>query len=451
MKRLPAAALLALSGAVSALGGCAPHKWHLFDGPRYRYAYDEETTREDRQRKKRVETASASDVEYCRGEYANAVSEGTPFKDLVWDTPIRGEVLTRLTLQRDGVFAETKSNKVYRLDVNTGLVTWVFDVGTPLDFPPSPTSGVDTSMMLLQLREANAQTNLKIEQGKAAKDQQKINGLMNELAETRRQMRALAENDFVYLVSRSMLYCLDSSGNLLWKKLLAFSPGTQIYATGSTVYLGAMNAKRAFALDAVTGGVSGWFDTGGIVTARPIYEDPALILASQDGGIYAYGSTGNISWLYRTERPIVADMALYEDMVYVGSTDYALYAMSRITGSLKWKYESGGPILTRPWATKNTVMVKSDGIGFLGIDAATGKLKWKLPQGERFLVKGIDRVYIESGDHCIYGVNEKTGEIVERFDPGVITLLAPNPTGDLFIGATKDGYVFAARPSRFKF
>lgn len=451
MTRLHAAALVALSGGLFALGGCAPHKWHLFDGPRYRYAYDEETTKEDRQRKKRVETRGSEDVEYCRAEYSNYVSEATPFKDIVWDTPIRGEVLNRVTLQRDGVFAETKSNKVYRLDVNTGLVSWVFDVGTPLDFPPSVTAGVDTALMLLQMRAANAQTNLKIEQGRATKDQQKINGLMNEISEVRRQMAELANNDFVYLVSRSLLYCLDSDGNLLWKKLLKFAPGTQVCATSSTLYLGAMNWNRAYALDAATGGVTGWFDTGGMVTAMPIFEDPALILASQDGGIYAYGSTGNISWLYRTERAIVADMALYEDTVYVGSTDYALYAMSRITGSLKWKCETGGPITTKPAATRSSVFVKSDGVGFLGIDATTGKIKWKLPQGERFLVRGVDRVYIESAEHCIYGVNEKTGEVVERFDPGVVTLLAPNTTSDLFIGATKDGYVFAARASKLKF
>ena len=53
---------------------------------------------------------------------------------LYWDSPIRDEVLTSVSIEGDQLYAFTKSNRLYQLDIHSGMVNWVYDVDLPLNF-----------------------------------------------------------------------------------------------------------------------------------------------------------------------------------------------------------------------------------------------------------------------------------------------------------------------------
>jgi outer membrane protein assembly factor BamB len=49
-------------------------------------------------------------------------------------------------------------------------------------------------------------------------------------------------------------------------------------------------------------------------------------------------------WSFSTDNQVTSSPIAYQDSVYCGSVDGAMYCLEFRTGRLRWKYQTGGPI-----------------------------------------------------------------------------------------------------------
>jgi len=88
------------------------------------------------------------------------------------------------------------------------------------------------------------------------------------------------------------------------------------------------------------------FQTDGQIKSSPAVYDGLVFVGSSDANIYAIDlKNGRQVWQYRTGDAVEASPCVVEGSVFVGSSDNFLYALDAKTGRLLWKYETGGQIL----------------------------------------------------------------------------------------------------------
>lgn len=181
-----------------------------------------------------------------------------------------------------------------------------------------------------------------------------------------------------------------------------------------------------------------------------VYDSPAPTLQS-------------VAWKFRTAGRVISSPLVAGDVVYVGSTDGALYAVNRADGTQRWKFATRGPISSSPALHDGLVYISSLDGNIYGVDAATGDEKWKFAtRGERrFTAPGIhgamprtermpdpfdvftsspavanNTVYIGSGDQNVYALDAATGGLRWSFATGDVVHASPAVVdGTVYIGS----------------
>ena len=137
--------------------------------------------------------------------------------------------------------------------------------------------------------------------------------------------------------------------------------------------------------------------------SQPIVKDGVMYVTSSYSRLYAIDiATGEELWQYDARLPdgimpccdvINRGAAIYGDMVYFGTLDAKLVALSAKTGKVKWKkklgdYQAGYSYTAAPLIVKGKIITGVSG-GEFGIvgkvearDAITGELVWSRPTVE---------------------------------------------------------------------
>ncbi len=172
-------------------------------------------------------------------------------------------------------------------------------------------------------------------------------------------------------------------------------------------------------------------------------------------GVYdASGAPGlsTVKWKFKTAARIFSTPAVAGSAVYFGSSDHNLYAVNAGDGSLRWKFHTDGPVNSSPAIESGIVYAGSLDGNFYAVDAETGKLKWKFKTGgeRRFSAPGIHGaiprtevmpdpfdvflsspvvaggvVYVGSGDHNVYALDAKAGDLKWKFTTGNVIHASP--------------------------
>ncbi|NOU30795.1 MAG: PQQ-binding-like beta-propeller repeat protein [Polyangiaceae bacterium] len=105
-----------------------------------------------------------------------------------------------------------------------------------------------------------------------------------------------------------------------------------------------------------------------------------IFVGSSDFGLYALRSTdGSSLWRYQTTGPVQSE-PYYDrelDIVYFGSHDGALYAVRAYDGSLVYRFNTGAEVTRRPAHNGETLYVANAADHLFAIDRRTGKLRWQ--------------------------------------------------------------------------
>lgn len=187
---------------------------------------------------------------------------------------------------------------------------------------------------------------------------------------------------------------------------------------------------------------------------QPIVVAGKVIFGSSvDGKVTALDVvTGKILWTFATEGPIRFAPAAWKDQVLVASDDGFLYALSSATGNLLWK-QRGGPNadailgnerMISKWPARGGPVVAddvvyfaagiwpSDGIFLYALDAKSGSVVWKnddsgaiyMPQphggasaesgvsAQGYLVVSGDKLFVPTGRAVPAAFDRKTGKFL---------------------------------------
>jgi len=155
-------------------------------------------------------------------------------------------------------------------------------------------------------------------------------------------------------------------------------------------------------------------------------------------------------WAFPTGGAVVSPPAVANGIVYVGSNDGSLYALSAGTGKLLWSYATGGPVMSAPAVTNNRVFVHSNGGIFYALDATTGKLLWQRSIGansDSSPVTANGNVYVGTYyDGNLYAFNQATGGMLWNY-PTHGALDSPAVANGIVYVGSQDGHVYAVNGS----
>jgi outer membrane protein assembly factor BamB len=171
----------------------------------------------------------------------------------------------------------------------------------------------------------------------------------------------------------------------------------------------------------------------------------------------------SVVWKYKTAGRVISSPSVSDGVVYVGSTDASLYALSQADGSLKWKFTSRGPILSSPAVANGLVYFGSLDGNIYAVDVTTGKERWHFAtKGERrFTAPGIHgaipktermpdpfdvfmssptlangTLFVGSGDQNVYALDMATGALKWTFPTGDVIHASPAvAAGVVYIGS----------------
>ena len=198
---------------------------------------------------------------------------------------------------------------------------------------------------------------------------------------------------------------------------------------------------------------------GSTYSSPAIDKDGVLYIGSDDYHLYAISPQGTVKWRFKTSSGIsmiTSSPAIGNDgVIYFGSWDNNLYAIN-LNGTLRWKFNAGGTVFSSP-AIDNQGTIY---FGILGPERDKGRIyalysngteKWHYDTG--FYVYsspaiGEDgTIYIGSHDHYLYAINPN-GTLKWRFKTGDAVKSSPSidENGIIYVGSW-DNKLYALYPN----
>ncbi len=170
------------------------------------------------------------------------------------------------------------------------------------------------------------------------------------------------------------------TGHSRWANELASGIDVRPIVAGNGVFVA--DIRGTFALFESESGDRLWTGrTFGKITSRPVYSNTTqlIYLASEDQNVYAINrSTGKDRWIYRTSEPIVNDLILLGNTLFVTQST-GLTALDAITGNVVWtiphKYQVVDLIDQR--------LIVNSGVYLMMLDVTNGKTIREIPFIER--------------------------------------------------------------------
>jgi outer membrane protein assembly factor BamB len=200
--------------------------------------------------------------------------------------------------------------------------------------------------------------------------------------------------------------------------------------------------------------VSGIDVAWSFTTESGVYSSPAVVggvvyVGSQNGNVYALSAaTGAKVWSFQTDGSVSSSPAVADGVVYVGSEDGNVYALGAVTGAKVWSFPTGGNVLSSPAVADGVVYIGSFDQSVYALSAATGAKVWSFPTGGGIqsspaVADGV--VYVGSADNNVYALSADGGAELWSFTAGG-QIYAPPAVADgvVYVGSNDNNmYSFA--------
>lgn len=191
------------------------------------------------------------------------------------------------------------------------------------------------------------------------------------------------------------------------------------------------------------------FKTDGRIVYPPVVTKNVVYFGSRDGYIYALSTDGELLWKYDMEKGGLYHSLTFKDSIlYAGSwtQPYSLIAIDAQTGQLISKMETG-EVTDLPLTVtvnNNVVYINTDEmdltntpafslpktlVSFMAMDNKSGEIKWKIPiNGVMNAPAAIfkNNLYIITSDeNWLYALDELTGNIKWKYALVDVSLCTP--------------------------
>lgn len=172
-----------------------------------------------------------------------------------------------------------------------------------------------------------------------------------------------------------------------------------------------------------------------------------IYIGSQDDHLYAITTTGVAPiWSYDSNGSITGTAAVTDDMVFITTLAGDIHAVDRGTGKRVWRFSTDGRIWSGPSVANGMVFVGSEDDNVYALDQQDGTVLWRFETagnvvGAPTISNGT--VYATSYDDFVYALDSDTGEMLWRTE--LQNASRSNPTvadGMVFVGSWDD-HVYA--------
>ncbi len=195
------------------------------------------------------------------------------------------------------------------------------------------------------------------------------------------------------------------------------------------------------------------FATSGWVMTAPVVADGVVYFGSDDGNLYALSAdSGELLWSFATGDAIRSIPAVVNGTVHFGSNDNHLYTLDAATGMELWRYDTGHPVHYTPVVGNGLIYFPAQAEydrAVHAVDAVTGTIVWVAEPpysiDERLspTVHG-DRVYAQGAEYgTFYAFDAATGEIEWQAEVG--GYVESDPTvidGVVYLTVINQAYAF---------
>ncbi len=186
--------------------------------------------------------------------------------------------------------------------------------------------------------------------------------------------------------------------------------------------------------------------------SSPLVTKDMIVFGSDEGGVYAYSKDGVRRWTFNPRlRPVSgAPASDGENLVFFGSADRNVYAVTADKGSQVWVFRTQDRVDGDPTYWEGVVLVGSRDRHLYALDARTGRPRWIFPphrpappprapagkgkaasapgngghavstgefgRSKPLVVDGV--VYVGNLDGHLYAIDASDGEMLWRFRTG---------------------------------
>ena len=183
------------------------------------------------------------------------------------------------------------------------------------------------------------------------------------------------------------------------------------------------------------------------VSSSPVIGvDGTIYVKASNGYLYAITQSGNLKWKFRANRGITSSPAVDEGLVFVGSTDWNVYALDARTGWAVWRCRTNNALISSPAISEGCLYIGSVDGNLYAIETQSGRLIWKFSAEGQItsspkVAEGA--VYFGANDQHVYSVDVETGKVRWSFKTGGPVPSSPSvANGIVYIGST-DNKVYA--------
>lgn len=136
------------------------------------------------------------------------------------------------------------------------------------------------------------------------------------------------------------------------------------------------------------------------------------------------------NWIFKTNGPIRSTPAVFNGVVFFGSSDENFYAVDLNSGNEKWKYEAGGSVTSSASILGDRIFFSSRNGYLYALNLNSGKESWKVNLGKDLpYAWGFDyylsspvvennNIYIGSGNGKFYSIDASDGKVNWKFNCG---------------------------------
>jgi len=182
------------------------------------------------------------------------------------------------------------------------------------------------------------------------------------------------------------------------------------------------------------------------IKSSPAVAGGIVYVGSSDYSVYALNaSTGTVIWSYGTGNPIEGSAAVADGRVYIGS-GAKVRALNASTGGLIWSYTALSGIKSSPAVADGIVYIGSETYNVYALNASTGARIWSYATGQwvdSSPAVADGKVYVGSWDSRVYCLNASTGARIWSYATGGGVESSPAVAdGKVYVGS-RDSKVYA--------
>ncbi len=365
---------------------------------------------------------------------------------------------------RDGIFSvqiipgktnqlvvQTFKGAVYLYDANTGDLAWKTTVGVPY-WEPQP-AGFNTQSIFVTRRNVLYVLN-------------RANGTQRVFTYN----ESLKQAEFGYELSFTPSATLVADEDFLYVPM-----GDRLHAIYIPDFLAIEKARRSLALRkddkdrpleekknlmqenlVPTGPDSpqpvfffGYRFADQIMTSPPLIYGDQISMLTTDGTLtsvdrFAKGPRKEI-FEFQAHGKVLGGAGQYNEIAYIGSSDFNLYAVNMNGGKIGWRFVSGAPILRKPDVNDNAIFIAPEKVGLVRLDRSTGREIWTNRETVRFLAANSSNVYALDRLGRFYVLDARRGTALAKYDLSEWTIAMPNEWTDRVYLAANDGRILCLR------